>query len=157
MALNGGCDTAGGDKGTTQIITAMANKGIGTFVIGFGKGVDAKQLNIFAAAGGVPKKDPQDPNKFYKADDAKSLQAALTAIGGSIVGCSFKLKSVPPDPNKLYVFFDDKTVAKDPTNGWTYDAKTNTLTFNGNSCQQLKSNQVKDVDVVFGCNTPVPS
>ena len=52
--------------------------------------------------------------------------------------------------------FDDPTgIAKDATNGWSYDPVTNKLSFNGSSCTQLKSGTVKDIDVVYGCAGPV--
>ncbi|MBW2459012.1 MAG: VWA domain-containing protein [Deltaproteobacteria bacterium] len=83
-----GCSAAGGDSGTTQIITDLyQNRGIATFVVGFGNGVDPAQLNIFAEAGGVPTNDATctpDPCKFYKAEDAASLDAALDAIATAV-------------------------------------------------------------------------
>jgi hypothetical protein len=83
-----GCNDAGGDSGTTQIITDMyEQRGIPTFVIGFGDGVDPAQLNIFAEAGGMPTNDPTcspDPCLFYKAEDAATLNAALDAIAASV-------------------------------------------------------------------------
>lgn len=155
-----GCNAAGGDAGTTKIITDLNTAGVSTFVVGFGNNVDAAQLNIFATAGGVPNNDPAAPNtKFYKANDQASLQAALAKIAGSIVGCSFVLAKTPPDPSKLYVFFDNAKVPRDPshTSGWDYDATTNQLTFYGGDCDKVKANQVTDIDVVFGCDQPTPN
>jgi hypothetical protein len=155
-----GCNAAGGNAGTTKIITDLNTAGVSTFVIGFGTGVNVTQLNNFANAGGVPANDPNDPNtKFYKANDQASLQKALGTIAGSIVGCTFALGSTPPDPSKLYVFFDNAGVTKDTTHqsGWDYDATSNQITFYGTECDQLKANQVQDVDVVFGCNQPTPN
>jgi len=155
-----GCNAAGGNAGTAKIITDLNTAGVSTFVIGFGAGVNATQLNNFATAGGVPANDPNDPTtKFYKANDQASLQKALGTIAGSIVGCTFALGSSPPDPNELYVFFDNAGVKKDTTHqgGWDYDATSNQITFYGAECDQLKANQVKDVDVVFGCNQPTPN
>lgn len=84
-----GCNAAGGDAGTTQIITdLLAMRGVATFVLGFGTGVDPVQMNIFANAGGVPTNDTtcMPPCNFYKAEDGASLQAALDSIAGQI-GC----------------------------------------------------------------------
>lgn len=154
-----GCNAAGGDSGTETIIGQMLSNGVSTFVVGFGAGIDANQMNKFAVAGGVPANDPTAPTrKYYQADDAKSLDTALATIAGAVVGCSFALNSAPPDESKLFVFFDNQTVARDTTHaaGWDYDAASNTLTFYGGDCDKLKANQVADVDVVFGCSQPTP-
>jgi hypothetical protein len=83
-----GCNAAGGDSGTTQIITDLyQTRGIATFVVGFGSGVDPAQLNVFAVAGGMPANDATctpDPCEFYKAEDAASLDAVLDAIASAV-------------------------------------------------------------------------
>lgn len=146
------CNVAGGDAGTTQIITAMNAAGVKTFVIGFGSGADPQSLSQFADAGGVP----EPTTHFYDAADAASLAAALDTIANATIGCDFKLDSIPPDPGAIFVFFNNTALAGDATNGWTYDATTNTVTFHGTSCDQLKAGTVTDVDVVFGCDMPTP-
>jgi Cys-rich repeat protein len=154
-----GCNAAGGDAGTEKIITQLNSGGVSTFVLGFGSGIDAAQMNKFAVAGGVPNNDPTDPtSKYYKANDPTSLAAALTKIAGSILGCSFKLNGTPKDPSKIFVFFDNAKVPQDKTHaaGWDYDATTNQITFYGADCDKLKAQQVQDVDVVFGCDQPTP-
>ncbi|MEZ4223211.1 MAG: VWA domain-containing protein [Polyangiaceae bacterium] len=151
------CPNNQGDPLTLQIITQLAANGTKTFVIGFGSGVKAASLNKFADAGGVPNNDPNNPNThYYQASDAASLQTALGKIAGSIVGCTFTLDDVPPDPNQLYVFFDKVSLARDTSHqaGWDYDATNNQITFYGADCDKLKGNQVGKVDVVFGCNQP---
>ena len=150
-----GCSKAGGNKGTTAIITALWLKDkVVTFVVGFGSGVNAKWLNIFATAGGKPVNDPKV--KYYKAENQATLDKALAAIAKATFGCVYQLKKVPPTMNKIFVFFDKKSVAKDSAHkdGWDYDAKTNTVTFYGKACAQLKAGQVKDLDIVYGCNKP---
>jgi hypothetical protein len=154
-----GCNAGGGDNGTTQTITQLSSQGVSTFVLGFGSGIDAAQMNIFANAGGVPNNDPTDPTaKYYKANDTTSLQAALTKIAGSIASCSFALQGTPKDPSKIYVFFDNAKVGQDKNHqtGWDYDPTTNQITFYGADCDKLKADQVQDVDVVFGCDQPTP-
>lgn len=154
-----GCSAAGGNAGTVQIIAGMLTAGVKTFVIGFGSGVNAAQLNNFADAGGVPKSDPANPTQhYYQANDAAGLKAVFDTIAGSILGCTFTLSSVPPDSSKVFVFFDNVKLARDPTHtmGWDYDPATNQITFYGVDCDKLKAQQVQDVDVVFGCDTPIP-
>lgn len=146
------CNVAGGDNGTLQIITAMNTAGVKTFVIGFGSGADPASLSQFADAGGVP----EPTTHFYDAADAASLATALDTIANATIGCDFKLDTVPPDPGSIFVFFNNEPLSGDATNGWTYDAATNTVTFHGTSCDQLKAGTVTDVDVVFGCDMPTP-
>jgi hypothetical protein len=152
-----GCSVAGADTGTIKILGDMFAAGIPTFVVGFGKSVTASSLNNFATAGGVPTADPT--KKYYQADDAASLDKALSTIASKTLGCTFSLSKTPPDPSKIYVFFDKTTeVPRDPTKatGWEYDPKTNTVTFFGGSCDEIKSGKVTDVAIVFGCNRPPP-
>ncbi|MBI3201950.1 MAG: VWA domain-containing protein [Myxococcales bacterium] len=151
-----GCNAAGGDPGTEQIIKQLNTGGVSTFVIGFGTGVDPAQMNAFALAGGVPSSDPT--TKYYQANDATSLGAALGKIAGTVASCSFTLGKTPADPSKVFVFFDNAKVPQDKTQkaGWDYDATTNQITFYGADCDKIKAQTVKDVDVVFGCDQPTP-
>lgn len=149
-----GCNVYGADNGTTQIINDLRQmQNVSTFVLGFGSAVDPAQLNIFADAGGVPTGDPA--THFYKAEDAASLDAALSTIATKTLSCSFVLMDVPPDPKEIYVFFDNATdpLPPDPTHmsSWDYDPATNQITFYGATCDQLKAGTVTDLHVVFGC------
>jgi len=153
-----GCSAAGGDTGTTKIIKDLFDlRGVPTFVIGFGDGVDPAQLNIFAEAGGVPTNDPV--NKFYLAEDQASLEAAMQTIASKTLSCVMNLDEPPPDANKIFVFFDNTTeVPQDPTHkeGWDYDAAANQVTFYGTACSDLKDGKISDVDVVFNCKQATP-
>lgn len=152
-----GCNAAGGDNGTTQIITNLyQNKNVATFVVGFGSAVDAKQLNIFADAGGKPSGDPT--THFYKAEDQASLDAALTTIAKKTFGCIYKLGQAPPDLDKIFVFFDSLEIKQDKTkaDGWDYDATTNTVTFYGQACKDLEGNKVQKLSIIYGCKPPTP-
>jgi hypothetical protein len=144
-----GCNLAGGDAGTLQIITDLFAAGIPTFVIGFGSGVDPTQMDAFAVAGGVPNTSPS----YYDAADQASLEAVLEAIATQAISCTFNLDSAPPNPDDINVFFDGVAVPEDPTmmNGWAYDPVTNQIVFYGAACDDLKSGSVIDVDVILGC------
>jgi hypothetical protein len=155
-AQSSGCGAAGGDAGTERIIAALAQRGVKTYVVGFGSEVDAVQMNKFAIAGGAPVSDPT--TKFFKAESAATLTAALRTIATSTLSCEFRLTKNPQDPSKVFVFFEGTTsVPRDPTRaqGWDYDARTNTVTFYGATCDALRSGQVQKVDVVLGCNAPI--
>jgi hypothetical protein len=83
-----GCNDAGGDNGTLQMITDYNQmRSIATFVVGFGGEVSPDDLNEFAVAGGYPANDAScmpDACQFYKAEDGTSLEAVLDAIAGQI-------------------------------------------------------------------------
>ncbi len=154
-----GCSAAGGDAGTTKIITDLFQKRkVSTFVIGFGGAVDVAQMNILAKAGGVPNADPT--TKYYKAEDQASLDAAFSAIATKTLSCSYALMDKPPAPDQIFVFLnnDPKGILADKTHmtGWDYDAMTNQVTFFGSTCEAIKSGMVTDLDIVFGCNMPTP-
>ncbi len=152
-----GCNLAGGDNGTTMIIQTLHDTAmVSTFVLGFGSGIDPDQMNKFADAGGVPAGDPQ---KYYDASDQASLDMALQTIADKTLGCTFQLADVPPNPDEIYVFFNNvEKIARDATHmkGWDYDAASNQVTFYGEQCSDLKAGTVTDVDIVFGCDEPTP-
>jgi hypothetical protein len=135
---------------------ALLAKGIRTAVVGFGdvgSPVATTMLDAVANAGGAPK---SGKTAFWLASSSAELKQALATIVGEAVSCSFKLKQTPPDPTKLFAFFDGKQV---DAGAWTYDAKTNSVTFTGEACQRLKKGVVMNVSLVFGCPDPacVPS
>jgi hypothetical protein len=152
--MQSSCNLAGGDAGTEQTIKDLAAKGVKTFVVGFGGEVDTAQMDKFALAGGTAL--PQSP-RYYQADNATELQAALGAIADQLIGCDFVLTDPPAGNPDLYAFFNKTTaVPRDPghTSGWDYDPATMTLTFFGGFCDQLRAGTVSDVDIVYGCAGP---
>ena len=152
------CNLAGGDAGTTKIIKGLAAKNVPTFVIGFGSGIDAAQMNIFADAGGVPSGDPT--TRYYKAENQMSLDLALSTIANKTLSCTFALEDNPAGSSDFHVFFnnDPKGVSQDPTHadGWDYDAVSNQIIFYGSACDAIKNQTVSDIDIVLECATPTP-
>ena len=120
-----------------------------TYVVGFSDAVIGSLAGI-AEAGGT-----EAP---FNANNPASLAAALTTIADAVASCQFLLDSVPEDLTKIYVFFDDDPagVPLNAVDGWTYDPVTNTITFHGSACAGIQLGTVTDVDVVFGCDVPVP-
>jgi hypothetical protein len=133
-------------------VTDLRNEspGIQTFVVGFGSSVDPGELADMAEAGGTARAD--DP-PYYQADDDASLMEALMSIGGGVLSCSFELSSVPPDAGLLFIYFDEREIARDTThtNGWDYDPETNQITFYGEACDDLQAGRVGDLVVSYGC------
>jgi hypothetical protein len=74
------CDTgtAGSSEGYAHDeVAKLLTKGVKTFVIGFGSGVDPTTLNDLATAGGTARSGTE---KYYVANDTASLNTALDAI-----------------------------------------------------------------------------
>lgn len=151
-----GCSAAGGDAGSEAIVKDLHDvRDIKTFVIGFGSAVDAAQLDKLATAGGTAL---AGPSKFYRAETAGELDQALAAIADQVISCDYVIDPPPPYLGKTYVWFEKTTkVPRDETHtdGWDFDTTTNTLTFYGNACQQLKTRAVDTVDVVYDCDGPL--
>jgi len=155
-----GCSAGGGNNGTEAAIgTLRQTKGVDTFVVAFDNtgGIDVPSLNRFADAGGQLAPTARDGGfLFFNASDQASLQAALALIGGRTLGCSYLLTQTPPDPSRLFVFFDKNQVSRDPAHqqGWDYDAAKNQVVFYGMSCDTLKAGGVTKLDIVYGCPNP---
>ncbi|TKD09415.1 VWA domain-containing protein [Polyangium fumosum] len=158
VLITDGKETCGSDATTEmEIKNLFEMRGIPTFVIGFGAGIDPAQMNKFAIAGGVP---AAGANQYYDASDQASLDVALATIAKKTLSCAYTLDTVPPNPNEIYVFFDNTTeVSRDDTktDGWTYDAGKNQVVFHGPACDSLKNGVVKDLDIVLGCQEPTPN
>jgi hypothetical protein len=148
-----GCNLGGGDSGSLATVTDLfKNHGVATFVVGFGSGVNNMFLNQLALAGGVPL---PGATSYYEADTAAQLDQAYQTIGNLVVSCTYHVDPAPPDLSQTYVIFDhNQLVPQDPSNGWSYDAATQTLTLNGSSCDALKNHTVTAMDLVFGCPSP---
>jgi von Willebrand factor type A domain len=119
-----------------------------TFVVGLG--VNAASVDAIAQAGGT--------GQSVSANNQAELTAALDSIALSISSCNFALGTTPPDPTKLNVYFngDPSGVPENGTDGWSYDPATNTIHFNGSSCDQIKNQQVTSIVVGYGCPGVIP-
>lgn len=151
LLMTDGMATCGASaSGLAQLVSSIRSAGAKTAVVGFGE-TDlpqaASMLDAMGQAGGVKTDAPH----YWYAENPTSLGAAVGAIVQNAVSCTFKLDEPPPDPDKIYAYFDGQQVPADATDGWTYDPVTQTILFNGTSCQSLQSGNVKNVSVVFGC------
>lgn len=153
---SGSCRGNAADPDTEAAISALAGLGVGTYVISFGQMVDGPQLDTFAMLGGHPNPDPM--TDVYLSTDGPTLQAALDMIASSVIGCEYTLATAPESLDELYVFLDDKPVARDTTraDGWDYDEASKQVAFYGPSCDGLRDGSLTDIDIVFGCPEPTP-
>src|SRR5688572_7804768 len=106
------------DDATLAAVTALADAGISTIVVGM-PGSESYQavLDELAVAGGLPAQLTSP--KYYKVDDADGLSQTLQDITrGVIRSCDILAEEPPPDPTKVNVFIDGEVIPKDPDDGW---------------------------------------
>jgi hypothetical protein len=143
---------------TVAAVTALANAGISTYVLGFGGGFANDQvLNDSAIAGLVPR--PGGPPHYYAANNAMELDAVLQAISGGIAvaSCSYALATPPPVPDNVTVTMNGVIVPRSTMhiNGWDYYPDANTITFFGTWCDQIQAGGVASVSFAYGCPGPI--
>jgi hypothetical protein len=150
LLLTDGHDNCGGGGADAAQALVQQSVPVSTFVVGFSGDVDTDELTAIAEAAGTA--------PYHQANDPADLEDAFNTIAAHVASCTYKLQSTPPE-EQLYVFFnnDPAGIQDDPTNGYTYDPTTNTLTFHGDACDALEAGSVSDIDVVFGCAHPTPS
>src|SRR5204863_8459498 len=116
-----------------------AAMGIKTFVIGIGTGsTSGPNLNMMAEAGGAarPVVNPLD-TKYYLANSQQELSAALAAITGQVISCTFPLQDRPPLASGVHVRVNNTEIYIDANHasGWDYtDAGLTGLTIYGPQC-----------------------
>ncbi len=149
MLVTDGTETCGGD-GERAARNNLQDKGIKTFVVGFGGAVDRGNLTDIAVAGGTPR---PGRTKYYQADNEAALETAFQQIAQGALGCEYKLAKVPPDPTKIFVYVNGVLQNNDPShaNGWDYSAATTRVTFYGALCKLVATDATAKVNVVYGC------
>jgi len=152
----GGNPDVASNAETVAAVTALANAGIPTYVLGFGTFADPTILNDAAVAGLKPK---PGATKYYQANNSAELDMALQAIAGGVIvpSCSYQLASVPPVPDDVTVTLNGQVVPRSPshTDGWDYHPDAMTISFFGSYCSAIMSGSIANVSFVYGCPGPV--
>jgi hypothetical protein len=145
------------DVDVTKRITTLysGTPSVKTFVIGMGDGTasDPTLLNSWADAGHTAR---TGATHYYQTSSPADLKAAFDAIVGGIVSCDFKMMQTAPDPSLIRVTENGTVLSPSPTNGYSFDASTNTVTLTGAACTMLKTTPSTKVGVVYGCPAPPP-
>jgi hypothetical protein len=124
-------------------------------VVGFGSvggsGVDPVKLTNMAIKGGTAR---LGPTRYYQANVAADLEAALTAISNAAQGCSFKLTQTVTDQSKLFIAINGQLVPRDTSrvSGWDFDPATNMVTLYGPTCDALANTAGAKLQVQYGCS-----
>jgi len=146
-----------GDTDVTKRITTLYNQtpSVKTFVIGIGDGTASNPtlLNSWADAGHTAR---SGATHYYQTSSPTDLQAAFDAIVGGIVSCDFKMMQSAPDPSLIRVTENGNLLSPSPTNGYSFDASTNTVSLHGAACDMLKTTPSTKVSVQYGCPGPAP-
>jgi hypothetical protein len=161
----------------TTVEDAFMNEGIPTFVVGIdiqdalsGVGSDGapeanpyERLNDVALAGGVPKNEGMDAEKFFNATNQGELLMALEGILGEITDCTIDLSEAGelPDPIQIpYITFtSDGLPVPGPVDdcetedGWAWIEVGVIMTFCGTYCDDFK-NGTAAFDGTYGCPPP---
>ncbi len=151
----------GAPQNVTSKIAALyaQNPPVRTFIIGFGselvpdpvasQATNPAMLNDWAVAGHTQR---SGATKYYQAGNAAALNAAFTDIVTGVASCTFTLSATPPDPLLVQGTLNGTAIANDLTNGFTYDVATQSISFHGASCNQIKNNpSTTTVSAVYGC------
>jgi hypothetical protein len=144
-----GCDAAGGIEGAIQTVAALDERGVPTFVIGFGDGVDAGQLHALGQAGGAP----ASPDRAYYEAELDGLEDTLGRVVEGLA-CRYPLRIETSDLSRVTVTFDDtETIAQDPSgiDGWSYDRNADELRFHGDACERLLGREVEIIGIELDC------
>ncbi|HEY2744867.1 MAG TPA: vWA domain-containing protein [Polyangia bacterium] len=100
LFISDGEQTCGGsDAQITSAVAALYNNGYDSYIVGFGGDVSPTSLDMFAAAGGVPRGGGDaGGHLYYQADNAADLDTALAEIAGAVTGSEFGCPG-PPCPD----------------------------------------------------------
>lgn len=147
--MAGNRDTAAPDlDGTKKAAADALAAGYKVYVIGIGPSANVANLDSFAVAGGT--------DHYYPATSADDLAQALLSISQAVASCTFTMDQAPPEPNNIAVYVGTQAINKDAANGWSYGSSSQTVNFNGTTCELIKSGKGGEVKVMFGCGGSPP-
>jgi hypothetical protein len=134
-------------QGTQDAVSAAFKAGFKVYVIGVGP--ETANLGALAYAGGT--------NSYYPALTPNALTAALSAVVGSVVNCTFSLGKAPPAPSNVVVEFNADTRLRAPhdtshTSGWDYTSPADTsIQLYGSWCDGVTSGAYTSAQMIMGC------
>ena len=153
LLMTDGQPNCGGDANAVKATIAQLyaqTPSVRTFVVGIGDGAssDPNALNSWADAGHTAR---AGATKYYQVNTAMDLANAFTDIVNGVASCTYQLTMKPADASLIVAYIGGVAVPQDPANGTTYDPGSNSLVFNGTSCDQIKSGAASSLDIVYGC------
>ncbi len=136
---------------TNQVLATLKEASIPTYVIGLpGEATSSAVLDSMAVVGGTAR---DSSPRYYETDDAQTLASTLRNIATNLaVSCTIKLSQNPPNWPQVAVYFDNTRIPSLPEDGWQ-QVDADTLQITGSYCDQLKTGNVFQIQVVAGCPT----
>jgi hypothetical protein len=151
------------DDGAVRAVTALAEAGIKTIVVGIpGTEEYEATLNAMAEAGGLPAKGDTRYYAVAEGGGAEGLTDALLSITDTLIRtCEFELASQPPFLDRVNVEVDGEIVPRvveGDDEGWDYadeSASPPTVVLKGKTCELVESEGAQTVKILYGCETVV--
>jgi hypothetical protein len=140
--------------GTVAAVAAAKKAGFPVYVIGMGPSKSIGNLNQLAQAGGT--------GSYYPVTSTSTLAAALASVAKMATAtCTFRATKAPSTPELVYVYVDKHLVAKDDSEGWTFDEDDPTyatVVLTGSYCKAVQDGDTQGVQIVTGCpDVPPPA
>jgi von Willebrand factor type A domain len=155
-------DTSTTDDDSLGAEAAVVNArmaGVSTFVVGLATSSDVTTtatLDQMADNGGEAQAGAT--TSYYAAMDSTSLEAALTAVVGTVVSCTLPLTNVPPNLTNIAVAASESSgslvkIPEDSSDGWSFtNASMNAIILNGTACAQLRSGAYTNFQFIYACD-----
>ncbi|MET0284410.1 MAG: vWA domain-containing protein [Polyangiales bacterium] len=129
-------------QGSIDAVTALADAGIKTYVVGYDLAGGGDLMNQLAQVGGT--------DRYYEVQNQQDLSAAFAEITKDIVRCEYELAEEPDDPSYVRVTIDGETVELNAADGWLLDGKK--ITLQSGSCDILKDGANHALQVKVECD-----
>lgn len=139
-------------QAAVDALKAYAAASLPVYVIGIpGSEAYSSVLEQMAFAAGTA----QPGKPFYYAVGAlDNLGSVLGDIAAVAISCVFTLEDPPQDAGQTNVYLDGVVLPADLNNGWRFmDPDLTRIELLGDACKDLKSGQIKSVQIVSGCPT----
>ncbi len=148
LLVTDGIENCGGAP--VNEVQGLFMRGVKTYTVGFGNGVDQRRLTDMAIRGGTARATTP---RYFQADSPADLQTALQSIASGAASCDYRLAQTPPNPTNLYVAVDGQFFPRDPTRtaGWDYDPAGNRVILYGPACDVVAQRPGAKVSVIYGC------
>ncbi len=162
VVISDGADTCA--EGGVDVVAELGNAtqeivdehDVRVFAIGFGSGVSADELNAIAENGGT------GLGQYSQADDLAQLETIFAMVSSMVTSCVFEVPyaGVNADYDRVNFYLDGVPVPRDTDHidgwDWVNPVTMTEVEFFGSYCDMLKTGQVSDVLVEFGCDTFIP-
>ena len=132
-------------------ITALANSGVRTYVVGFNLAAGSPVLNRLARAGQTDASNGADGDRYFLAGNSEDLVEVIERIRDEIVGCTYELDTTAEDPSKIWIKIDDTFIPRD---AYTYSSDPSPhVELEAEFCAQVRRRErlPDTLEVVSGC------